>query len=78
MLVTVPAHDARIEYFGSSWKDDLFEIRPGIDPPSGGGVNASTDTGGVCVLGVKSRETWGFGNGFRFSFTGLYEVDYSR
>ncbi|EJD35249.1 hypothetical protein AURDEDRAFT_175672 [Auricularia subglabra TFB-10046 SS5] len=68
-LVTVRAHDAGIEFFGSSWKDDLFEIRPGIDPPGGGGVNDTA--GGACALGVRSRETWGFGNGFRLTFTGI-------
>lgn len=65
-LVTVRAHDPRIEYFGPNWKDDMFEIRK-VDPP--GGVNDTAD--GVCMLGVASRETWGFGNGFRLSFTGV-------
>lgn len=63
--ITVPYDDPSIEYSGSGWGPDIFEIRPGIDPDTGGGALDAT-----CKLGDNSTTTPAFGNNFSFSFKG--------
>ncbi|EJD52970.1 hypothetical protein AURDEDRAFT_110792 [Auricularia subglabra TFB-10046 SS5] len=63
--ITVPYDDPSIEYSGSGWGPDIFEIRPGIDPDTGGGALDRT-----CKLGDNSTTTPAFGNNFSFSFKG--------
>ncbi|KZV81203.1 hypothetical protein EXIGLDRAFT_389512 [Exidia glandulosa HHB12029] len=63
--IKVPYTDSSISYTGSGWMHDIFELRPGIDPETGGGALDST-----CTLGDNSTTTPAFGNAFRFSFRG--------
>ena len=64
--VTVAYNDARVNYVGGGWNDDIFEIRPEFDPPApGSGAN-----GTVCRLQQKSTTTRNIGDSFSFSFTG--------
>lgn len=68
VIQTVPFSDPRIQYSGNGWHSDVFEIRQGIDPATGGGVNG---TDASCALGDKSTSSGVLGDGFTFSFSGV-------